>query len=1297
MTTRHLDPEAVLVDHPAVPVPASSDQGPEIVRPGETSGDIGATEVDRLRVAAQLAAVTCILVELDLWPGLGGLRNAWWSDRDGWPRAVLGALPRPLGPIWRRLGGGEQAAQSLASGARNAISAAAGLELPALPSVVASPGTGLERWLKALLDLLPRQLDMMTARALWAWQWAPPAPPEAGEIALLEVTDERAAVRLAAAAWLRLRQRGRRAWLWRCAPEVETFPMPGLGDPGTLVIAGDPTPEDLTAVDRWVDRHGAAALVLGRLPAGWNGAVIATPGAGDASRLRLVGNDPGRCRREVERRAGRFHPGVAADRQALTRAVAGRLVGTAVVTAAAGGEADGSVERLLALTPEGVPESFLAVHSGLSSRALARELADLGAVRIAGRWRHGDPRPMRRDPLHREAAALLVPDDPRRLVHQALAVGAAGELESWCRSRLDALDGGGVRALLADVAPGELGEAPQALLVEACLSELDVGGAREAVLGLPGERRAPFDDWLCCLDPPRDWKPPPVDGELVATCPRAALEIALKTMRSGRIESDRTRPALDELVAAALGGVSGDLRRWYELERVAVEQPDRIADRAWRRQLVSGNEVLARRLIHRWGLHLVDLGQSRAARRLLELAARNEPSPGRLGLILLDLASALQDEGRVSASETTNLRAFRLLTAAGFRHRFRSVVFNLAVADLDALRLERARSRLEASASRPDDPFVATERVRLELARGRGDAARTRLGDLELGPLARDQRFVEAVSFLEGAVELLTGDRRRAGKLLRAGGDEGRVWARLFEALRGAAPAEEGNGEEIKDSWGVGLAARLVTTLVRRGPGEAAGLLPSSDRLEAREALAVALVDRLLGRQMWIDTSWRSAAAARLAGAGMDGWARAMRPDAGVQEGLLTGLASLLEEGRPTALGEGRAGGLLDALGVTGLEARLVGRPAPVWRVGSGPTGEMVTWGGVSLLPFGGEITDSPAWRLLAAVLRDVAPEAAAEQSSDDAGVIGLHGVSAAMIGLRGELRQVAPAGVTVTLRGETGVGKELAARALHRLSGRTGRFVAVNVAAVPASLLEAELFGVVKGAFTGADRARRGLVQSADGGTLFLDEIGDLEMPLQAKLLRFLESREIRPVGSDQLVEVDVRIVTATHHDLEALRQSGRFRADLYYRIAGSTIMIPPLRERREDIPLLRQIFVERAVQRDGLRPARWAVRADDLLRSYDWPGNVRELRHVVEVALVRAQGGVVTPAELPIGEVAGTAPPSLSGTWEEAVAEFRRRLLRDTLRRTDGNRSQAARELGISRQTLLYHLRVLNVGKKG
>ncbi|MEZ6005147.1 MAG: sigma-54 dependent transcriptional regulator [Planctomycetota bacterium] len=241
----------------------------------------------------------------------------------------------------------------------------------------------------------------------------------------------------------------------------------------------------------------------------------------------------------------------------------------------------------------------------------------------------------------------------------------------------------------------------------------------------------------------------------------------------------------------------------------------------------------------------------------------------------------------------------------------------------------------------------------------------------------------------------------------------------------------------------------------------------------------------------------------------------------------------------------------------------------------------------------------------------------------------GMVGSSPAMRALFSLLERVAPSDVSVLITGPTGAGKELVARALHDFSARKGKpFLAENCAAVPAGLLESELFGHVKGAFTGAVADRPGHFVAAQGGTVFLDEIGDMPLEMQAKLLRVLEERRVRPVGSNKTVAVDVRVVAATHRDLAAASASGAFRSDLYYRLNVITLEVPPLRERREDIPLLAEHFRAHACAAMG-KEVQWNAGALEALKEHSWPGNVRELNNVVQRA-VALSPGIITREDL-------------------------------------------------------------------
>ncbi|MCB9878027.1 MAG: sigma-54-dependent Fis family transcriptional regulator [Planctomycetes bacterium] len=290
------------------------------------------------------------------------------------------------------------------------------------------------------------------------------------------------------------------------------------------------------------------------------------------------------------------------------------------------------------------------------------------------------------------------------------------------------------------------------------------------------------------------------------------------------------------------------------------------------------------------------------------------------------------------------------------------------------------------------------------------------------------------------------------------------------------------------------------------------------------------------------------------------------------------------------------------------------------------------------------------------------------------------------------DLLRIAPSNAAVLLHGETGTGKEVFADLLHRWSPRhAGPLVAVNMAALPESLVESELFGHQKGAFTGAIADQRGRVQDADGGTLFLDEIGELPIALQPKLLRALETHRVSPLGCREEREIDFRLVTATNRDLDAEVQAGRFRQDLYYRIAVITVEIPPLRERSEDVLPLAQLFLQRE-GRKRLSPA-----AAARLRAYPWPGNVRELQNAMLRAAILAAGEVVLPENLPPALQAAPPAPEPRSDLALSLAELERRAIVEMLERTDGNRSEAARLLGISRRKLLYRLKEYGASNGG
>ena len=303
-----------------------------------------------------------------------------------------------------------------------------------------------------------------------------------------------------------------------------------------------------------------------------------------------------------------------------------------------------------------------------------------------------------------------------------------------------------------------------------------------------------------------------------------------------------------------------------------------------------------------------------------------------------------------------------------------------------------------------------------------------------------------------------------------------------------------------------------------------------------------------------------------------------------------------------------------------------------------------------------------------------------------------LLGRSEAMHEVFRTIRRVAGSRATVLIRGESGTGKELAARAIHALGPRcAGPFVAVNCAGIPATLIESELFGHERGAFTDARERRIGRFEAASGGTLFLDEIGELAAPVQAKLLRALQERVIDRVGGSAPVEVDVRVIAATHRDLEKEVDAGSFRSDLYYRINVVPLELPALRDRREDIRPLALHFLERARNEAGRGPTRIAVRALEALERFPWPGNVRELANAIERAVALSERDVLEPEDLPPGIVrAGRVEELREGVRsgeigiEAAAADFEREILLETLERCAWNQTRAAEQLRVTRRAL-------------
>lgn len=314
------------------------------------------------------------------------------------------------------------------------------------------------------------------------------------------------------------------------------------------------------------------------------------------------------------------------------------------------------------------------------------------------------------------------------------------------------------------------------------------------------------------------------------------------------------------------------------------------------------------------------------------------------------------------------------------------------------------------------------------------------------------------------------------------------------------------------------------------------------------------------------------------------------------------------------------------------------------------------------------------------------------EAIESDTVFMGMVGVSEGMRDVFRKISAVAPTDTTVLIIGESGTGKELVAEAIHKLSNRPGKLVKINCSAIPEHLLESELFGYEKGAFTGALRRKPGKFELANGGTLFLDEIGDMPPALQSKLLRVIETGEVEPLGATSAKKVDVRIIAATNQDLERLMKEGKFRQDLYFRLRVFVIEIPPLRKRREDIPILISYFLRQISAKLGKKITSLSKDVMDAFMEYDWPGNVRQLRNALEEIAILAEGETINV--LPTFIEKEAIKPSLEG---KTMEEIEREAIALALKKTGGNRVKAAKMLGIGTRTLYRKIEKYGLEKEG
>ncbi|MEX0880020.1 MAG: sigma 54-interacting transcriptional regulator [Thermoanaerobaculia bacterium] len=707
--------------------------------------------------------------------------------------------------------------------------------------------------------------------------------------------------------------------------------------------------------------------------------------------------------------------------------------------------------------------------------------------------------------------------------------------------------------------------------------------------------------------------------------------------------------------------------------------------------LRGADERLAARFLAQEARALLDRRQyAQAAVRLEEAIGVGKDDPAERAELLLDLAATVYHAGDESRCEALLEESRRAAAAAGREDLARiargnrvELLINRCSFDAAAAEIDDLEARAVSERDEPRRLVALHHRGRLALRRGRLDEA------------ARANAEARALA------ERL-GDRLEIGELWLEEGDRS-LYERDFDGARRAweAAAADPPDRCQRDR----LARERLEELSwreRGGPPDAA-CRALAERFAADPygaAEASARWHCLFG-EAGLPAEVRERAAGVLRSGG--GRALADRVFGAVPEAVAAQTVREIRDAVRAALaGESPcAKGVLSRLGIVGLAVRdaqcrelvtLGAASAPretVWRTLEAGSArfELALWPEPSA-----EAAAAVSLVLETLLLRSAAEPSAAHFA---AGWLRLGVVTAdpSMEEPYRRLTRFAPQSVTVLILGETGSGKEAVARAVHRLSPRAaGPFVAVNVSAIPAALLESELFGHARGAFTGAERDRRGLLEEASGGTIFFDEIGDLAPPLQPKLLRALQEREIRRVGENRARGIDVRVVSATSRDLEREVEAGSFREDLYYRLHVAVLRLPALRERGRDAILLARHFLECAAREYGRGRLRLMPEAVASIGAYAWPGNVRELQNAMaQAAALGDSDGDVTIALLPDA----ARPPRGNGTgdYRARVDAHRRDLIADALDRAGGNRSRAARDLGLSRQALHYLMRELKV----
>jgi DNA-binding NtrC family response regulator len=709
----------------------------------------------------------------------------------------------------------------------------------------------------------------------------------------------------------------------------------------------------------------------------------------------------------------------------------------------------------------------------------------------------------------------------------------------------------------------------------------------------------------------------------------------------------------------------------------------------------------AARLLHVTSSAALDRGCRFAAMTGLRAALRaaSGENPHLLGEIHADLACAAMLAEQPGVADRHLILAEELLERCGSRRAATVVRANRAVLADDRLdwrvgrELTLAGRRLRGEVDDAGTWLFELELVRADLARGDTAAVREQMARLAAGvaQFPDDPFLQQAFASLTAHLSLALGDL--AGAVSSAAVAE----AGERDLILAVAAADLGNDPPaaLARRWGVAVTAQLLAAWRR---GDEAGALAAIERsLERwpREAGVgfVRFAALLARRGERLGAAWDGIvqrAEEMLEQADLGGWVRVLRGACGPDPTRLVRALDGIVNAGTDACHPARLEALARALDLGFLQVEVGGAVLGRWGEPHGPR-FTVEVGGATVHATG--VRRPLADAVLSMVARYTGGAGGTSVAGADRVAGALLGTSRALAAVREEAARWGPLPLTVLIVGEPGTGKELVARELHRSSGRRGAFVPVNCAGIPSALLEAELFGVTRGAFTGADRDREGLVESAEGGTLFLDEVGELPLELQGKLLRLLQEREVRRVGATRARTVDVRFVAATNRDLKGATATGAFRQDLYYRLAVAVIEVPPLRARPEDIAELACHFAGRFAATLGRPGVRLAPAAVELLCGASWPGNVRELESAVARAVAAGHPGeILGPDRFP-GLAAAPAASGPLPSWPAALASFRRSYFTAILRASAGNRTRAARRAGISRQTLLYHLKELGI----